>query len=172
MLQKALIRFSGSLVIVSHDVDFLQPIVNKVAEIRRGSFRLFPGTIEYYLRKRGEEMMERDNPVTDSKNSKTDESASSNRKDQKRLEAELRNQKYAATKQINQEIEKLEKKIESLEEKINLLENELALEEVYKDAKLTKKKTAEYNSSKEELESVLSKWESLSEKLEQILKQF
>ena len=52
------------------------------------------------------------------------------------------------------------------------LESELALEEVYKDAQLTKKKTAEYNSSKAELDSVLSKWEKLAEKLENILKQF
>jgi ATP-binding cassette subfamily F protein 3 len=50
---RALIKFKGSLVIVSHDVDFLHPIVNKIAEIRRGSFRLFPGTIDYYLLKRG-----------------------------------------------------------------------------------------------------------------------
>ncbi len=172
ILQQALIKFKGSLVIVSHDVDFLHPIVNKIAEIRRGSFRLFPGTIDYYLMKRGEEMMERDNPVGTSATVKSEDSSNINRKDQKRAEAELRNQKYAATKQINAEIAKLEKRIESLEEKVATLESELALEEVYKDVQLTKKKTAEYNSAKSELDSVLSKWEKLAEKLENILKQF
>ncbi|MBK8663598.1 MAG: ATP-binding cassette domain-containing protein [Ignavibacteriales bacterium] len=172
ILQQALIKFKGSLVIVSHDVDFLHPIVNKIAEIRRGSFRLFPGTIDYYLMKRGEEMMERDNPTGSPATVKSEDSSNINRKDQKRIEAELRNQKYAATKQINAEIAKLEKRIESLEEKVATLESELALEEVYKDAQLTKKKTAEYNSSKAELDSVLSKWEKLAEKLENILKQF
>lgn len=172
ILQQALIKFKGSLVIVSHDVDFLHPIVNKIAEIRRGSFRLFPGTIDYYLMKRGEEMMERDNPTGPATPVKSDDSANINRKNQKRAEAELRNQKYLATKQINAEIDKLEKRIETLEEAVATLESELALEEVYKDAQLTKKKTAEYNSAKAELDSVLSIWEKLAEKLENILKQF
>ena len=41
ILQKALVDFKGSLVLVSHDVDFLLPIVDKVVEIRKSSFKIF-----------------------------------------------------------------------------------------------------------------------------------
>ena len=52
VLQRALIDFNGSLILVSHDIDFLEPIVNKVVEIRKGEVKNFEGGIEYYLRKR------------------------------------------------------------------------------------------------------------------------
>ncbi len=52
ILQKALADFKGSLILVSHDVDFLTPIVNKVVEIRKNSFKIFLGGIDDYLYKR------------------------------------------------------------------------------------------------------------------------
>jgi ATP-binding cassette subfamily F protein 3 len=60
VLQNALINFNGSLILVSHDIDFLTPIVNKVVDIRYGSIRLFEGSINYYLqkkKKRGKEII-------------------------------------------------------------------------------------------------------------------
>jgi len=56
VLQQALIKFSGSLILVSHDVDFLRPIVNKVIEIRKGEIKIFSGGIDYYLIKREESL--------------------------------------------------------------------------------------------------------------------
>lgn len=167
VLQKALMNFSGSLVIVSHDVDFLQPIVNKVVEIRRGSFRVFPGTIEYYLQKRGEEMMERNEIAATSRRQEAD--AAANRKDQKRLEAELRNKRYKATKGINEKIEKLELEIESLEEGIAQLETAMGEPDFFDDAMEAKKKTDTYQKLKETLEQKMEDWEVLQTELEGIL---
>lgn len=167
VLQKTLMNFSGSLVIVSHDVDFLQPIVNKVVEIRRGSFRVFPGTIEYYLQKSGEEMMERNEIAAISR--KQDADASANRKDQKRLEAELRNKRYKATKEINDRIAKLEAEIEKFEVEIAALESEMAGEHFFDDAMEAKKKTDAYQKLKETLEKKMDLWGELQIELEGIL---
>jgi len=51
ILQKALIDFTGSLIIVSHDVDFIRPIANKIVDIRNKRIKLYPGNIDYYLDK-------------------------------------------------------------------------------------------------------------------------
>lgn len=167
VLQKALMNFSGSLIIVSHDVDFLQPIVNKVVEIRRGSFRVFPGTVEYYLQKRGEEMMERNEIAATSR--KQEAEAAANRKDQKRLEAELRNKRYKATKEINDRIAKLEAEIEKFEVEIAALESEMAGEHFFDDASEAMKKTDAYQKLKDTLEKKMDLWGELQIELEGIL---
>ncbi|MCA0388671.1 MAG: ABC-F family ATP-binding cassette domain-containing protein [Bacteroidetes bacterium] len=170
VLQNALVKFSGSLIIVSHDVDFLQPIVNKVVEIRRGSFKIFPGTIEYYLRKRGEEMMERDNISGRTGTIKTEDSASVNRKDQKRLEAELRNKRYKATKHINDKIEKIESEIASLEKKVQECEIEMEKPGFFDNAREAMQKTSQYQQLKEDIEKKTALWEELQIELEETLK--
>ncbi len=167
VLQKALMNFPGSLVIVSHDVDFLQPVVNKVVEIRRGSFRVFPGTIEYYLQKRGEEMMERNELAATSR--KQEAEASANRKDQKRLEAELRNKRYKATKVINEKIAKVENEIAGLEEEIASIEKEMEAPGFFDDPEFSLTETARYQKLKSEIELQMEKWEGLQTELEDIL---
>lgn len=168
VLQNALVKFSGSLIIVSHDVDFLQPIVNKVVEIRRGSFKIFPGTIEYYLRKRGEGMMERNEIAVTSR--KQEAEASTNRKDQKRLEAELRNKRYKATKHINDKIEKIESEIASLEKKVQECEIEMEKPGFFDNAREAMQKTSQYQQFKEDIEKKTALWEELQIELEEIEK--
>ncbi len=52
ILQKALIDFTGTLVLVSHDIDFLRPIVTKVIDIRKGNLKTYYGGIDYFIEKR------------------------------------------------------------------------------------------------------------------------
>ncbi|MGE5499259.1 MAG: ABC-F family ATP-binding cassette domain-containing protein, partial [Syntrophothermus sp.] len=164
VLQKALQEFSGSLILVSHDVDFLKPVVNKVAEIRNREIKLYYGGIDYYLEKR-KEQIESESAASGSKGQ---QNQINSRKDQKRAEAELRQKKYAATKDIVKEIEKCEKEIEKLEAQKSGLEAELAKPEVYTNPALSKDKNFEYGSAKDKLENVYIKWTELQEKLEKI----
>jgi ATP-binding cassette subfamily F protein 3 len=55
VLQEALRRFGGSYVVVSHDRDFLEPIVTKVAEFRDGRVTLFNGGVSDWLEKQRRE---------------------------------------------------------------------------------------------------------------------
>lgn len=170
VLQKALMDFKGTLILVSHDVDFLRPVVNKVCEIRNHSLKIYSGGIDYYLEKKSEATAAE---KTVSKQGDQNNSALNNtRKDQKRLEAELRQKKYAATKDIIKEIAALEVKIESLEEKKKQLESDLADPAVYSNSLLAKEKTSDYNRAKEDLEACFEKWTGLTETLEKIENSF
>jgi ATP-binding cassette subfamily F protein 3 len=51
MLREALLSWDGTMVIVSHDRDFLDPLVNRVIEVQPGKVRTFPGNLGFYLEK-------------------------------------------------------------------------------------------------------------------------
>ncbi len=168
ILQQALINFSGTLIIVSHDIEFLKPVVNKVIEIRKNEFKIYPDGIEYYLSKKQEQVSSKEEQQINSKKS----NGSINRKDQKRIEAELRQKRYKATKDLTSKISTLEVKIEKLEAKEKELEKLLADPDIYQNPQLTIETTQKYDKVKEELESGLAKWSKLSEELSKIESDF
>jgi ATP-binding cassette subfamily F protein 3 len=168
ILQQALIDFTGSLILVSHDIDFLKPVVNKVVDIRKGSLKMYDGGLDYYLSKRAEELTSREN--VSAKNIHAQDNVS--RKEQKRIEAELRQKRFRATKEIIQKIGELEKQISGLEVKETELENKLADEKIYSDPVTVRDVTSEYNKVKEELNYKMAEWSRLSEELQKIESQF
>lgn len=175
ILQKALMDFPGTLIIVSHDVDFLSPVVNKVAEIRNNSVKIYNGNIDYYLEKKKQNDAEPVKQQTGKSTGSTgsnDAAAAGNRKEQKRLEAENRQKKYQATKDISKKIAEYEKDIEKLEKQKVELEASLADPRVYSNAQQAKETTAAYNDVKEKLENIFMEWTELTEKLEEIEKSF
>ncbi len=165
ILQQALADFNGSLVLVSHDVDFLTPIVNKVVEIKKGSFKIFEGGINYYLTKR-QQIIEHEE--AEQKNI----GDAFSRKDQKRIEAELRQKKYKATKDLVNKINNIEKQISVLEEKQDKLEKLLADPALYNDPARAKEANSAFISIKTDLEKKMEEWEILSTELDKIEKQF
>ncbi|MGQ9798905.1 MAG: ABC-F family ATP-binding cassette domain-containing protein [Ignavibacterium sp.] len=174
ILQKALIDFPGSLVIVSHDVDFLRPIINKVLDIRKSGLRIFNGDIDYYLYKRKEFLEEENNyskkSYNSTNNSHNDDSVS--RKEQKRLEAELRQKKYQATKNLTKEIEKIEKQISLLEDEQKTIQTKLADPDFYSNPEEVKQTNKRFKEIEKELEKLLQDWELKTEELNKILNQF
>jgi len=165
ILQKALIEFSGTMMIVSHDIDFLRPIVNKVFELRNNKVKIYLGGIDDYLSKRLDvEKQEIKNQI-ESTNDKS-------RKDQKRLEAELRQKKYKATKELKTELEKIENDIAQLEEEKKKLEILLADPKTFSSPQLAKETNSKYEFTKNELESKYERWTTISQKIEEIEKQF
>ncbi|MDH3390717.1 MAG: ABC transporter ATP-binding protein, partial [Desulfobulbaceae bacterium] len=55
VLLKALQKFSGTVVLVSHDRHFLRSLANRVFEIDHGEMRIYEGNYEYYLSKNANE---------------------------------------------------------------------------------------------------------------------
>ena len=168
ILQKALIDFKGSLILVSHDVDFLRPIASKVIDIRKGKLKTYLGDIDYFLSKRDLSSLERDSVVVEKK----EKLETINRKDQKRIEAELRQQKHNATKNLIKEISSWEIKISSYENLIKDLERKLADPIIYSDGDAAKDITNRFNKAKSDLELANKKWEKLTEKLIETESQF
>jgi ATP-binding cassette, subfamily F, member 3 len=163
ILQKALIDFSGSIVLISHDIDFLKPIVNKTVEIKSRTVSLFEGGIEYFLYKKS--LNEIGMRADDNESNKT---SSENKKLQKKREAELRQKIYSSTKELKEKIKLIEKKIEGLEKNQKELEDILFSAETYKDIKFANEKTLELNNNKSELEQCLVDWEKLSVEIQKI----
>ena len=162
ILQNALLKFNGTLIIVSHDVDFLRPIVNKVIEVRNSAIKEYLGSIDYYLEK---QQMENAELETSSK-------SKSIKKEEKRRIAELRQQKSKATSDIKKNLENLENKIAELENQKLKIEEQLADSSIYNDAEKVKSLKQNYVEVQSSLEESYEKWTELTEKLETIEKEF
>ncbi len=161
ILQKALCSFTGTLIIVSHDIDFLKPIVNKVFEIRNQKVKIFLDGIDYYLQKR-KEITEQPIHLININEQKT------TRKDQKRLEAEIRQQKFKLTKDLKADLSTCEKRIEKLEVLKRKLEEDLSDSGIFSNAQIAKEKNIEYDKTRISLEGEYELWTELTHKIEEI----
>lgn len=166
VLQNALVDFKGSLIVVSHDIDFLRPIISRVIEIRKGVVKNFIGGIEYYIDK-----INGLNKSAEEITSKPMKEISS-RKNQKRTEAELRQKKFSLSSDLKKSITKLEQKITKLEKRLKEIEVVIASPEFYTKPENSKINFIEYKEAKENLDSALNEWAALTEKLNDIQKQF
>lgn len=163
ILQNALIQFSGTLVLVSHDVDFLKPIVTKVIEVRNHKLKMYYGGIDYYLMKK-----EEDNSINSKATSENLGKTNITRKNQKRIEAERRQKYHDATKDIKEKIIFCETEIEKFESLKTNLENDLMKEEIYTNPELAKQNKIEYDKVKNDLEILYTNWTHLNDELEKI----
>lgn len=166
ILQSALKNFPGSLVLVSHDIDFLRPIVNKVVYIKNKELKIFPDGIDYFLSKRIELQVEKE------KNKSLENFQGISRKEQKRIEAELRQKKYQATKVLIKNVRQLELKISELEIKERQLEKELSDPELYNKPELMREKNLQFNSVKQELTRLVEEWEKQTAELQNVEEKF
>lgn len=166
ILQKALINFPGTLIIVSHDIDFIRPVANKIFEIRNGNLNVYYGGIDYYLNKRLELH------GLDSGNNKSIPKEKLTRKDQKRIDAEIRNQKFSLTKDLRKDLDNCEKEIRILEDFKSKIEAELADPEIFSNPISAKNKNIEYEKTKQLLEEEYNRWTDLSNRLEEIEENF
>jgi len=167
ILQKALIDFSGSIVLISHDIDFLKPIVNKTVDIKNRTASFFEGGIEYFLYKKSINQ----NDVNEN-DARPDDPISENKKLQRKREAELRQKIYSSTKELKAKIKQIEMKIEELEKSQKELEGILFSAETYQDIKFANEKTLELNKNRIELEQYLAEWEKISAEIQKIKESF
>jgi ATP-binding cassette subfamily F protein 3 len=165
VLQEALKGFEGGYVIVSHDRDFLDPVVNKVVEFRRGRIRVFPGNVSDYIdRVKREAAAAAARPAESAK-------GQSPAKDRKRQEAEQRQRRYAATKPLQEKIEKAEREIARHEARKAGIEALLADPALYHDGEKSKRTQEEYREVKKLLEDGYWRWDQLTRELEKIRKE-
>jgi ATP-binding cassette subfamily F protein 3 len=164
VLQDALAEFGGSYVIVSHDRDFLDPIVNKVVEFRKGLIRTYPGNISDYLYAREKELAA--GGVLSSAQARPAVQASE--RERKRLEAEQRQRRYARTRPVMEKVAGLERTIEAMENEKSLIEQEMADPEFYRDGERAKAAAARYRELQEQLPDKYFRWGKLNEELQHL----
>lgn len=167
ILQQAIQQYEGTCLIVSHDRAFLDPIVNKVLEVQPGYIKTYLGNVSYYLtRKKEESEAETAGPSTQKENETEDNQLS--RKEQRRIEAEKRNELSRRTKPIRKNIEALEKEIEEKELRKEEIEELMAEPDFYDDPEKVKKFSLEYDQLKADLTDRYSKWEEYQNRMEVI----
>lgn len=166
-LTEALTEYEGSLVIVSHDRHLLRSTVNEFYLVHDGQVDEFKGDLDDY-----QKWLNEQNAAELAKNAEKptacepNENSAANRKEQKRLDAERRQQAAPLRKKLAQ----LEKNLEKLTACLNDLEAALASSEIYEaenKAKLTDT-LAQQVATKKQLDEVEMEWLALQEELEEI----
>ncbi|RRN01007.1 ABC transporter ATP-binding protein [Bibersteinia trehalosi] len=170
-LTEALTQYEGSLVIVSHDRHLLRSTVNEFYLVHDGKAEEFHGDLDDYqkwlnaLNSQPDFAKKAEN--TTACNEELKEHSAQNRKEQKRVEAERRQQAAPIRKKLTQ----LEKELEKLTAQLNHLEQTLAAPEIYETAnkaKLTDTLTEQVK-VKKALEEVEIQWLELQDELDTIM---
>jgi ATP-binding cassette subfamily F protein 3 len=174
ILQKALIDYPGTLLIVSHNRAFLDPIVQKTMEFRPDHDpRMFAGNLSYYLDKieaeenppsRGVTV-----PVTSQPTATTNPSAPQlSSKERRQRDAALREKRNKVLKPLQNEFASVEKAIGEFEAAQATLTAHLESPEVMADPDKLRETTQAFEAISQKLEKAYSKWEDLSTRIEKV----
>ncbi|MBK1827950.1 ABC-F family ATP-binding cassette domain-containing protein [Haloferula rosea] len=173
VLQNALIGYEGTVIIVSHNRSFLDPLVTKTLEFRPDHDpRPFAGNISYYLEKTTAEkegkaqLSGTQSPKAAS--SSTPSGGGANRKEQRKLEAQKRQQRAQLLKPLESELETLEASIGEYEGAQATLTAALSSEEVASDPDKLQQTAAAVQQITEKLETAYSRWGTLSDEIEKV----
>lgn len=156
VLKEACKNFEGTLIIVSHDRDFLQGLTSTVYEFRNKKIKEYLGDIDYYLEQRKLEDMraveKRDKvPKTAVKKIATEKQSY---EDQKKL------------KGLHNKLSKIESKISKIEKELKKKDQELATN--YEKTIAQSNFLDSYNDKKKHLKSLMQEWEELQLEIEEI----
>lgn len=145
ILKEALMKFNGTLIIVSHDRDFLQGLTNKTFYFSKGQIQEHIGEVNEFLAKKNAESL--------------DELAVNNQKKKEETQAKVKavvtDEKELKKKQ--KEMEKLEGKISTLENQIQNLELQLSKPESFSTSDL-QARYVEYEKVKLNLQNAIDEW--------------
>lgn len=162
ILKQALIKFDGTLIVVSHDRDFLDGIVSKVYEFRHNKVRENIGGIYDFLRKKKIENLKEIERKDKAKTIASQENVSSNK------------QKYLEKKEYERNLRKLRKRLEESETVIEKIEAEIiAVDKSFMEPGNTSEAHdidyRKYQELKEKLNDEMNHWAQYSQEIEEFL---
>jgi ATP-binding cassette subfamily F protein 3 len=162
LLKKALNNYDGSLIIVSHDREFLQGLTKKVYEFKNQNIKEYIGDIDTFLSEKDlENFKQLESSQKDQKNIKQDKSdersSFKENKDQKKL-----------VKQLQNKISKLEKKIEELDKSQKEVDMQLSDPEKFKELSSNQEFFDKYDKNLKEKQKLELEWEQTIDELENI----
>jgi ATP-binding cassette subfamily F protein 3 len=166
IFQNALLHYSGTIVLVSHDRHFLDNLVSRVLEIRDGRLHEYTGNYSYFIGKREAESAAAAQTEEISAQPGTTARKPARTKEERRREAEERNRRNREKKEIADEIEELEAEIMKLEELKTRNQSLLCDTEVLKESARIRSLMRELKEAQRRLEGLLSRWETLMQRLQ------
>ena len=157
VLKEAIKNFEGTVVLVSHDRDFLDGLVEQVYEFSHG--KVIPhlgGIYDYLAKRRMESLHELEAPKNTGKPTSSAPTKSSVKEDYQAQKERARQQRN-----LEKAAEEIEKKVASLEQELTRLESELSAPNIPIDSPLYN----EYDTTRKKLDEAMIEWERAMEKL-------
>ena len=174
LLQDALQRYKGTILLVSHDIEFVRAVATSVLEITREGIRQFPGGYDYYCEKTArDEGQRRDSPAAAQKDAEK-ASAGEDGHAARLTSKELRQQRAAERAKVAPRVKELKRAVERCEKKIDELQASLdaASEELFNPKPTTdfaevnrKVRTLQF-----EIDRYTEDWEKAATELEELQK--
>lgn len=163
ILKQALLKYDGTLIIVSHDREFLEGLVEKIYEFTEGQVREHLGGIYDFLQKRRmyslAELERKQNHV----------------QEQTGVEDRTTKQSYHDKKEFDREVRRIENQIKKMEDRIEELEQEVrGLEAALEDPSAATEGSVDpghytrYQDLQNEISRKIAGWESLLKELEHV----
>ena len=156
ILKNALQKYDGTVVVISHDRDFLDGLVDRIYEWRDGGVQEYLGGIYYFLEKRkldSRQEIERKDTPTESAQLKTNSSG--------KLSYEQKKEQEKAARKLRKAIENVETELAKIEEQIAEYDSKFATATEYNEADYVT-----YNELKASYDKQMHEWEKLNYELE------
>ncbi len=154
VLESALIDYSGTVLVISHDRYFLDRVTTKIAVLTSGGIDLYHGNYSYYRMKKQQQ-------EEAAQQEETNVQTKTALKQQRKKEKEERE----FQKQAKMKLHSLEQKIAETEEEISRLEQQMCRPEIYSDSDKSKELHAHVKELKNKLELLYHEWEETIEQM-------
>lgn len=154
VLKKALQKFNGTLILVSHDREFLQGLTSTVYGFKDKVIKEYLGDIDYFLEQHKMESLREAEKRTVVKEEKLNSKKEANQ----------------LSKEQEKELRRLQNKLSKIETQISDLESEIAdidiaLAENYEEVSAQPNFFDNYQSKKDKIDSLMEEWEAIEEKV-------
>ena len=185
VLEKALIDFPGTIILISHDEHLIRAVANKVVDVRDHKVMVYDGDYDYFLFKLAELQAaaqgELSNKTVSSYGTsgaslvkstapKVGQAAGSSRnvktKEQRRAEAEERNRRSRALRETKKRLDEVEAALTPAHKRYDELMVLMADEALYNDQQKFDECMTEYQALSKKIPALEAKWLELSEKME------
>ena len=189
MLENALKRFPGTIVLISHDEHLVRAVATRIIDIRDGKMTVYDGDYDYYLYKRDELAQRATSSSSASATAASPSNSNTGRtlrrthdpeggaaptreggkktKEQRRAEAEARAELNRRLKKTKTRLATVEKQLETHRARYDELMELMASEELYADQEKFNQALMEYNGLKKEIPALEDEWLELSTTIEE-----
>ena len=185
VLEKALVDFPGTIILISHDEHLVRAVANKVVDVRDHMVTVYDGDYDYFLFKLAELQAAAQGETSSKtvssygtsgaravKNAgpETAQAAGSSRnvktKEQRRAEAEERNRRSRALRETKKRLDEVEAALTPAHKRYDELMTLMADEALYNDPQKFDECMAEYQALSKKIPALEAEWLELSEKME------
>ena len=185
VLEKALVDFPGTIILISHDEHLVRAVANKVVDVRDHKVTVYDGNYDYFLLKLAELQAAAQGETSNktvssygtsgaravkSSGPEAGQAAGSSRnvktKEQRRAEAEERNRRSRALRETKKRLDEVEAALTPAHKRYDELMTLMADEALYNDPQKFDECMAEYQALSKKIPALEAEWLELSEKME------